>query len=148
MARSQALRIAYLRADALHLRARANLSTAGRLTQSDSERTRLINAALADAERLERQDGPATHPLSLMLRAGAAAARGELEASSTLCLEATRACDAANMALHAAVCRQRHGELMGNAGRALIDVAHAFMDAQRIKSPRRMSALFMPGFPD
>jgi eukaryotic-like serine/threonine-protein kinase len=147
--RSMVLRIAYMYGDALHMRARAHLARASRLLPQDRERAPHITAATADAARIEQLTGPPLQALAIMVRASVAATQGEPERAAELCDKAIRACDETGMGLFAAICRMRRGELVGgDEGDTLRRMALQFMEAQRIKNPRRMCALFMPGFPD
>ena len=62
---------------------------------------------------------------------------------------AVTACERADMKLYAAVARRRLGMLQADdRGRALVREADAFMAAQGIRNPARMTRLIAPGFPD
>jgi hypothetical protein len=57
---------------------------------------------------------------------------------------AAEAFDANHMALYAAACRYRRGELLANdEGRALIDAAEALMRSETVKNPARMVEMFV-----
>ena len=57
--------------------------------------------------------------------------------------------EAVDMGLFAAAARRRLGTLLGgDAGRALIAQADAWMAAQEVRNPARMAAGLAPGFPD
>ena len=85
-------------------------------------------------------------PLALLLRAGASATRGETEPALRLLQTAEAGFSAASMALHAAAARRRRGELMGgDTGLELVAAADAWMKAQSIKNPERMTAMLAPG---
>ena len=72
--------------------------------------------------------------------------RGETEAALRFLESAEAGFTAASMALHAAAARRRRGELMGgDAGRALVSGSDAWMTAQAIKAPERMTAVLAPG---
>ncbi len=52
----------------------------------------------------------------------------------------------AGMALHEAVARRRRGQVLGGTrGRELVESADAWMAAQKIKNPERLSAMLAPG---
>jgi hypothetical protein len=75
--------------------------------------------------------------------------RGDKARALPLCEEAARGFDATEMALYAAAARHRQGELTGgDAGRELIAAAESWMTAQKITNPKRMCALYAPGFPE
>ena len=85
-------------------------------------------------------------PLALLLRAGAAATRGESSRAVPLLESAEAGLLAAEMALHAAAARRRRGELIGGeTGRGLVAATDAWMAGQSIKNPERMVAMLAPG---
>jgi hypothetical protein len=85
-------------------------------------------------------------PLALLLQACAAAARGETERALGRLAAAETGFAAADMALYVAAVRRRRGELIGGgAGRSLVEAADAWMRAQSIKNPERMTAMLAPG---
>ena len=62
---------------------------------------------------------------------------------------AVTAFERADMASHAAVARRRLGAMQGDErGRALVAEADAWMAAQGIRNPARMTRMLAPGFPD
>lgn len=55
---------------------------------------------------------------------------------------------AADMGLHAAVARRRHGELVGgDEGRRLVAEANLWMAGEGVRNPRRMSDALAPFTP-
>jgi tetratricopeptide (TPR) repeat protein len=127
------------------MRARCALAAAMEMPDTASP----LHAADCDARRLEREGTPWTAPLAQRIRAGIAALRGDKDAAAEFLQSAITGFEAADMPLHAAVSRRRLGELLGGqAGRTLIDQAHAWMTGQGIKNPPRMTALYAPGFRD
>jgi hypothetical protein len=147
--KSLLLRVHYNRCEAIHLRATAALSTAQRLLPADPEREQLLRAAERDARLLAGEEVPWTPPLARLVHAGIAASRGQTALAISLLDEAVALLEATDMFLHAAVARRRRGELEGgDSGQALVHAADAWMAEQKIKSPRRMCALYAPGFPD
>jgi hypothetical protein len=52
------------------------------------------------------------------------------------------------MRLFSMCARRRRGELEGESGRDLVAQADDWMTEQRIKQPKRIAAMFAPGFSD
>ena len=85
-------------------------------------------------------------PLAQLLRAGVAATRGDSEDAGALLGSAAAGFDAAHMRLYAAAARRRLGEVMGgDEGRSIIHAAAAWMAAQKVQNPARMTAMLAPG---
>jgi serine/threonine protein kinase/tetratricopeptide (TPR) repeat protein len=148
MERSMVLRVQFVWLEALDLRARASLATATRLSPGDPERERLIQTAARDAAQLRKTKTPWS-PNARLLQAGVAAARGDAASALVFLDEAGSGFEATGMALHAAVVRRRQGELIGgDEGEALLRAADAWLESQRVRNPRRMTALYAPGFAD
>jgi hypothetical protein len=138
-------RVQIVRADVRRLRAECALAVASRA----AARGPWLRSAARDARRLEREGMPWTLAHARLIRAGIAAARGEAAGAATLLAEAIGRFEAVAMPLHAAAARRRLGGLLGgDAGRALIAAADAWMAGQQIRDPARMTALYAPGFPD
>jgi hypothetical protein len=105
---------------------------------------------LADAERYARElQSERTawgNGLALLVRAGAAATRGDHARALADVTEAASQLAAADMALLATAARRCRGELLGGEdGRALVAEAEAWMTAQSIKRPDRMTRMLAPG---
>ncbi len=169
VARSHFLRAQTLRVLFWDLRARSALAAAteqGRRARGDSEPralasgaaslanargsdrpSTLLRAAEGDARRIAREKMPWSTPIAELLRAGLDVARGDRASALERLGRATAGFDAADMALFAAVARRRRGELLGDAGRELLDAADAWMRSRHIHDPARMTATFAPGFP-
>ena len=146
LASSMLLRIQVLRLESLHFRARGALAAALALP---SERLALIHFARGLAAKISRERMTWSDGLATMVRAAASQIEGRSEESARLLDEAACGFDATDMALMAAVARRRRGQILGgDEGGALIAAADAFMTAQRIARPERMTAMLAPGFPD
>ena len=144
--RSLILHLQLVRVEAHHLRGRCALAAA---REDGAHAPDLLRHADRDAGRVLREKVPCSRPLVDLLRAGIAAARGELGVAASRCAEAAAGFDAAGMALYAAAARRRRGQLVGgDEGRALVAAAEAWMLGQRIKNPARWTAMLAPGFPD
>lgn len=144
LARSLLLRVQYSSIEALDRRARSALCAAADAPAAD--RGARLCEAERDARRIEREGTPWGDALALLVRAGAAAARGEVDAASRLLITAEQALMALDMALHAASARRQRGLLMGGEdGRRLVTDADTWMTGQRIRNPARMAAMLCPG---
>jgi hypothetical protein len=133
--------------EALHLRARTQLAAARHTGGGVDERR--VEAALADARRIERRRMPWATPLATLVRAGAAAAINDTAQATTLLELAARELDTAGMALYATIARWRLGHVIGGGdGYALVTAANEWMQAQRVREPRRLAAVLTPGFAD
>ena len=144
--KSLLLQVQFIRLEALHLRARTELAAARSGGGVDGAR---VEAALADARRIERARMPWATPLATLIRAGAAALAGDAAQAATLCELAARELDGAGMALYATVARWRLGHLVGGGdGYALVTAANEWMRAQKVREPRRLAAVLAPGFAD
>ncbi len=105
----------------------------------------LWRSALRDARRLEREGMPWSKALSLPIRAGIAAARGDRSRAATLFTEAVKQLEAVDMNLYAAASRRRLGEILGgDQGRAQLERADSWMNQQGIRNPARMADVFAP----
>lgn len=109
---------------------------------------RLLRVVERAADRVEKDRMPYGTALAGLLRAGAAAVRGDGAGALRHLESAEAAATAADMALHVAVAQRRRGELLGGEkGRALVSAADAWMAGQDIRRPDRITAMFAPGFP-
>jgi hypothetical protein len=119
---------------------------AASLTAADPEP--LLRAAEQAARQLARERLPLPSAHALGLRAGIAARRGDLARARALLAETAAAFDALPMPLAAAMTRRRLGEITeGEAGRALVAEADAWMKARGIRNPARLSAMCLAGLP-
>jgi hypothetical protein len=129
----------------LDSRARRRLAAAAQ-APDEAERGTLLGGVEDHASAIVREKTHWGDPLALLLRAGAATTRGDTSRALTLIESAEAGLTAADMALHAAACRRRRGELLGgDAGRGLVAAADAWMIGQSIKNPERMTAMLAPG---
>jgi hypothetical protein len=140
--RSLYLRIAAVRVEAYHLRARAALCAAA----ADPKRRRsLLAAARRDARRLDRQHIRWAIGSATAVRAGIADIAGDDEAARTLYARAEQQLVEADMAIYAAAVRRRRGELLaGDEGGHLVSDADAEMRAQDIADPVRFARMITP----
>jgi hypothetical protein len=137
--RSHLLRAQQVRIFMLHLRGCCALAAA-------AEGPALLAAAERDARALWREKVGWARALAQLLFAGAAARRGDLGRAAELLSKGAERCDAEGMRLFAAAARRRLGELRGGEeGRSLVEKADAWMRAQQVARPQRMTALLVPG---
>jgi tetratricopeptide (TPR) repeat protein len=145
--RSLLLMIPSVHNETLHMRGRASLASVQMVTPS--QRRRFLSVASKDARRLSRRKLPLTTALAGLLRAGVAAQRGKTDEAVTQLEEAINSLDAADTRLYSAAARRRLGVLVGgDAGEAHLAAGNAFMEAQGVKDPERMTAMLVPGFGD
>jgi len=111
MRRSFFLRVQMVRIEALDARARAMLAAARAAKGSAS--ARLVKRARRIVRALRGEETTFARAVAAMLDAGAAHLEGDRAATSRLLEDAARACDAANMALHATVARWCRASLDG-----------------------------------
>lgn len=143
------MRIQYIHLASLQHRARAALALAGSVPATSKERRNLIRAAEKDAAAMLRHRAPWGDALAQLVQAGVAAAHDRKLQSVRLLELAEVNCRAANMDLYAAAAQRLHGQLIGGpAGRAMVEAADAWMANQEIRSPRKMAAMLLPGFPE
>ena len=115
--------------------------------ESIHDRGSLLKSALRCARRLRSEKLTWADGLADLLRAGAAACRGDREGAAAILRQAIATFDAAGMPLHAAVARRRLGECVAGAeGRAMIEQADTVMTDRGIRNPLRLTALNAPGF--
>jgi hypothetical protein len=106
----------------------------------------LLALAEKDAQRIGREKMAWSTPLGTLIRACIAMRRGDPQAAARMFEQAARGFEAADMLLHAAATRRRLGTLIGgDAGTTMVIAADAWMAAQRIQSPERMTAMLAPG---
>jgi hypothetical protein len=131
-----------VRINAWHARARSAIAAAEISSATDG-----LHLAARDARRIEREQMPWSTPLATLLRAGAAHVGGRREEAAVLLGAAASAFAAADMSLHAAASRRCLGKLLaGDEGRTLVEGAEAWMRAEMITNPARMTATLAPGF--
>jgi tetratricopeptide (TPR) repeat protein len=131
-----------LRIHALHFRARAALAFAH--TSGDA---RALRQARRDARAIERERMSWSTPMAGLLLGGIASLEGDRAAAVQHTRAAVGGFDGADMALYAAVARFRLGALTGGAeGKALVDKAEAWMQAETVKNVSRLADMIAPGF--
>ncbi|MCC6555037.1 MAG: AAA family ATPase [Polyangiaceae bacterium] len=122
-------------------------STALAVAEDAADPEPLIRLALRDAAAITREEVAWADAYAALIRAGAAALRGERPRALTLLDGAAAAFDAVDMQLYAAAARRRAGELRGGEkGLQLLLVADAYMAREEIKIPARWAAMLAPGF--
>jgi len=148
-------KIQSVRIFSLNLRARASLACAAR---EGPDRDALLRSVVADARRIERERIPSATPLATLLRAGVARVRAASAAehrrtrviarATALLRRAAGEFDAADMVLHATVCRRALGEIIGGEeGRTLVKAADAWFSEQTVKRPAGFMSMVAPGLP-
>jgi hypothetical protein len=141
LSRSLILRAQLARVEVLSLHARCALALA-----SGPEGEMFLGHAARDAGRIRREATGWGDPLAALVEAGLSATRGDRARALVLLEEAEAGCESAEMGLCAAAARRRRGELLGGeAGRALIAAADAWMREHGVRNPARMTALYAPG---
>ncbi|WP_439623804.1 serine/threonine-protein kinase [Gemmata sp.] len=144
LAGSHLLRVPIIRIDMWNLRARCALARAA----AAPDPRPFLRAAERDARRIERERAGWSDPVARLLRAGVAAVRGDAAGAAGHLAAAARDLDAADMGLYAAAARRCLGRIRGGEeGAALVRAADAWMHAQNIRRPDRMSHMLAPGFP-
>jgi hypothetical protein len=129
----------------LDSRARRRLALASR-SADPSERQTLLRGVERHAQAILREKTQWADPLAHVVQAGAAAMRGDAERARRLLLSAEEGFTAADMALHAAACRRRLGELAGGTeGAERVAAADAWMNGQAVRNPARMTQMLAPG---
>jgi serine/threonine protein kinase/tetratricopeptide (TPR) repeat protein len=126
------------------LRGRAAVAASRRAPLSRA-RT-LWRAAEKDAAAIAREGPPPAAPFAAMIRASVRHQQGRADDAIRLVREAVLGFDRADMALHAQAARRQLGTLVGgDEGKALVAAADAWMSAQAIVDPARLTAMLAPG---
>jgi hypothetical protein len=138
-------RVQHTRVEIANWRARCALAVAAR----GGDARRLHAIALAQAQRITRERRAWSNPFATLIRATVAWQQGAAAAAIEGLSAAADGFTAADMHMHAAVCRRQLGVLVGGArGTALGAEAHTFMDRQDIRNPAALSLVIAPGFRD
>jgi serine/threonine protein kinase len=133
-----------LRIEMLQLRAYCALAMASSATDPQP----YLRAATRDASKLRRERMPWTAALAAYINGAVAALRGGLTTASVLLREAVAEFDGLEAHLHAAATRRCLGCMVGGEdGAALSAKADAWMKAEGVKNPDRMTAAYAPGLP-
>jgi hypothetical protein len=107
----------------------------------------LLKLATRSARQLESEAMPRCFPLANLIKADLATQQGQTQQAIDLLKQAQSAFTRESMHLHAAATRHRLGELTKDQnGHRLQSQAHAWMTAQGIKHPGRMTEMLAPGF--
>ena len=115
-------------------------------SSSGSVREARLRSVEASASGLSPDATPFATAAASILRAGAAAGRGELDLARVRCEEAEARCARLDMAHYVAALRRRRGVLLGgDEGRALVSAADAEMRKQGIVNPQRITSMYLPG---
>jgi eukaryotic-like serine/threonine-protein kinase len=140
----RALPITAVRCVSLDLRSRALLLEAG--GRQGSEARRLLRAAEADAQRLEREGMAYTRVQALLVRAGVARQRGQAEQALSVYTQAAEEARAQGLRLYAQVARWREAELRGGEERrSRLATLSEQLRAQGLQRPEAMVTLYCPG---
>ena len=108
-----------------------------------------LSVARHEANHIEREKMPWSHPLALLLHAAVAYLEGNQVLAEGRLARAAEGFDLAGMGFYGAVARRRRGELLGgDRGLELVRQAADWMTAQGIVNAPRITRLITPGFPD
>ncbi len=142
--RSRLMRVHHLRVEWVHLCARSRIATAALADAPESES--LLEEALSDSRRLERERVHWADALAALARAGIASIRGDWKQTARRLGFAASSFALTDMALYAAVSRRCLGTILGGEkGKALVDSADAWMREQKIEDPAGFAAMLAPG---
>jgi hypothetical protein len=140
LAASQLFQIEVFRVAALYARARSALA----LAAAGGNRKRLLETALLDARRVEREKPAWCQPFCALVRAGAANLRGRPAEAADLLARAEQGFGDADMKLYQAVAHRCGGMLTGNPSQ--VGKGELFMTAQGIRNPAKFTRMLAPGF--
>jgi hypothetical protein len=127
------------RVAALHARARSALA----LAAAGENRKRLLEAALLDARRIEREKPAWSRPFCALIRAGAANLRGREAEAADLLAKAEQGFGDVDMKLYQAAAHRCGGILAGNPRQ--VEKGELFMSAQGIRNPAKFTRILAPG---
>lgn len=131
-----------------HLHARSALAWAAASEggRTSKQQRQLLEQALRDARRIEREKMPWGNALALLIRASVASIRGDRDTAIQVLQSAEEGLEAVDMAGYAAAARRRRGELIGgDQGKSLVEAADSWMGSQGVKNPVRMTNMLAPG---
>ena len=112
-----------------------------------AEPAEMLRIAESEARRLDRDPTEYTRPMAQLIRAGCAARRGDLTSAARLLETAAAGLEARDMAMMAEAARWRLGEVLGGErGHALVREAESAMQAEGVKQPANLAAVFVNGF--
>jgi len=140
------LRIQQTRIAMREVRARAHLSVAARDREEHADSLRL---ACKDAKKLRGEGAPWATAHALLIEAAAASLSGDDALALKGFSDAATAYAAAEMPLHAAAARRRHGALTkGDAGAAEVLTADDALRTHGVRNPARFAKMLAPGAAD
>ena len=145
MERSLLLRIQLTRTEARVLRCRTALAAAIAHGSESAAGRRLLDELSRDLRRIEGEKIFYAEPLTRLVRAGLASARGRVPRALELLVSAAAGFEAAGMRLHAAVSRRRRGQLSIHEGRRLVRESERWMTDQGVVDIERLSGVIAPG---
>jgi serine/threonine protein kinase/tetratricopeptide (TPR) repeat protein len=140
---SMLLRIQILRIEAMHLKARAALASAGH----SHEKARRLRIAEKLAQSIARERVAWANPFVYLVRASVAHQRGDRLKAVGLLSQAMESFDLVDIDLYEAVARRRLGELLDDErGGRHIEEADAWMRKRQIQNPLALTRMMAPGF--
>jgi eukaryotic-like serine/threonine-protein kinase len=146
---SMTLQVQNFRVTLRHLRARCALALAsatGVGAPSRPEREALLFVARRDARLIAREDVVWASPLALSLEGGLAGAASNIGGALGHLEAAADAYRSVDMPLHAAAADHERSRLLGGeAGRALMRRAEAWMIDEQVARTERLAAMLVPG---
>ena len=105
-----------------------------------------LTLAERDARQIDRESMPWSDPFAQLIRASAAALRGDVPGAVDLLGYAESGFEATDQGLYAAVARFRRAQLVGGSeGERLMADAEAWMKKERVVNPARLCMAFAPG---
>lgn len=142
LSRSLLLRVQVIRAQMVHLRAKAALCAALRA----AEPAPLLRAASRHASALEREKMPWIQPMARLVHASVSAQRGEIDAAVEQLAAAEEEFTEGGMALYAAIAGWHRGQLLGgDQGEKLADERRAHMTRLGVRAIERIASTLAPG---
>lgn len=145
--KAQFHRIAYIRADLHHLRARCALAAAtSQAVGGDPawSRDRLIRFAADEARTLQKELFPSARAFAPAIRAGVAGARGDRREAERELGEAISGFGRVDMGLHAAAARLARGRLQSSRGE--VESGEESLRNAGAERPRELANVLVPGF--
>ncbi|HEX3344642.1 MAG TPA: hypothetical protein VHS09_08710, partial [Polyangiaceae bacterium] len=138
-------RIATVRIRCLEMRARCALAVARERPEASRA---LLASAERDAGRIARERAPWATALAWLLRASAAALRGDRARATALLRKAIAGFEAADMALHATAARWRLAGLVGGEEQQALEArAAAWLREEGVADAEALVSTLAPGFP-
>ena len=140
---SMLMRIQILRIEAMHLKARVALASAG----ESNEKARRLKVAEKLANSIAEERVAWATPFAQLVRATVAYQRGDRAKALGLLAQAIESFDLADIDLYEAVARRRLGQLLDDErGGPYIQEADEWMKKRQIKDPAALTRMMAPGF--